>query len=483
MQILHLSAECYPAAKAGGLADVVGSLPGYLNNHGREAAVVIPGYGNDWIEDHAFETVFESNAKLGGELFEFSIERLVECELGYPFYIARIPNRFDRPGIYTDPYTGSGYWDELERFLSFQIASLEWLLSKQNRPGIIHCHDHHTALVPFMTTRCGRYRSALEMIPTVLTIHNGEYQGEYDWTKRTLLPQYNPADEGLLDWNGQLNSLAAGVKCCWKLTSVSESYMRELAKSAHPLSPLFKREREKSTGIINGIDTEVWNPETDRFLEHHYSAASAPEGKAGNKRELCDTFDLGTSRPVISFIGRLVREKGADLLPDLFKRFLESDIEVNFIVLGTGDPVLHERMHQLSRDHVGFFDAALEYNEPLAHLIYAGSDFLVMPSRVEPCGLNQMYAMRYGTLPVVRETGGLKDTVVDIQQHNGYGITFNDFTLEAAGKSIRRAINLYKNQTDMTKLVKKVMNFDFSWNASAEEYIQMYNHLETHKKD
>ncbi|MDR9418228.1 glycogen synthase [Gracilimonas sp.] len=476
MKILHLSAECYPAAKVGGLADVVGSLPKYLNQLDHQCEVVIPKYETQWLEDQDYTKIHEGSLMMAGEEVGFSILKVKDAKLGFPLYVVSIPGRFDRPGIYIDPWSGHGYWDELERFVSFQIAVMEWMKNSHEQPDVIHCHDHHTSLVPFMLSECNRYRN-MSGIPSVITVHNAEYHGEVDIDNFKLLPAFNIDNIGLLDWDGQLNSLAAGLKCAWRITTVSKSYMRELAEESNGLEILFQQERSKSQGILNGIDTEVWDPAADELIEYNFSFRNRKKGKKENKHSLCERFDLNLELPMISFIGRLVREKGADLLPDLFNRILKADIEVNFILLGTGDPQLHEIFAQMEGKHMGYFDATLEYNEQLAHQIYAGSDFILMPSRVEPCGLNQMFAMRYGTVPIVRAVGGLKDTVVDISEEDGYGITFNDFTLEAAEEAIVRAVDLFSNEKQYSEVLAKIMKLDFSWKSSAQEYEKMYKAL------
>lgn len=478
MKVFHLSAECYPVAKVGGLADVVGALPKYLRQEDVEASAVMPKYRTDWINSRTFETIHEGEAVLGGTPFSFSIETEKEGSLGFPLYVIDIPGRFDRAGVYADPKSGEGYDDEAERYISFQIAILDWIgrLGEEERPDLVHCHDHHTGLVPFMMTQCPRY-DELKMIPTVLTVHNGEYQGEYDRSKDRLLPDFDKEKGGLLNWDGRLNALAAGLKCAWQISTVSPSYLKELQQKSNGLEWLFMNEHQKSKGILNGIDTDVWDPQTDSYLDHHYSVKSFAEGKAKNKRQLCEQFDLNEDRPLISYIGRLAYEKGADLLPDLFSRFLQNKREVSFVVLGTGDPELHNKFKNMNGDHIGFFDATLDYNEGLAHRIYAGSDFLIMPSRVEPCGLNQMYAMRYGTIPIVRSTGGLKDTVVDLSKKKGTGIRFDGFRLEEGTEAVERALELYSDNKKLESVRKRIMKLDFSWNASAKEYIKMYNHL------
>ena len=477
MKIIHLSAECYPVAKVGGLADVVGALPKYLADRGGvSASVVMPKYDNEWIASHRFETVYEAKAPLGEWPFNFRIQQEADQSLGFPLYVVDIPDLFDRAGIYSDMHSGVAFGDNFERFLSFQLAVLDWVMMMEHQPQIIHCHDHHTGLLPFLLTQSYRYRD-IKHIPTVLTVHNGEYQGVFDHDKQKLLPQYNRTNWGLLDWDGQLNCLAAGLKTCWRITTVSPSYMQELSHDSHGLEWLFKNEEQKSRGIINGIDREVWNPATDAMIDYHYDDTTLSVGKAENKQSLCGMFGLDPQAPLISFIGRLAYEKGADLLPDLVQHFLESSQSVNFIVLGTGDRSLHHQFKSLNDQYKGYFKAVLDYNEPLAHQIYAGSDFMFMPSRVEPCGLNQMYAMRYGTLPIVRRVGGLKDTVIDLEESGGYGVTFDDFALLPAEEAVQRAINLFDQKQKMDNIREKIMNLDFSWNASAKEYLKLYREL------
>lgn len=476
MHIIHLSAECYPAAKAGGLGDVVGALPKYLNKLGETCEVILPKYKTKWLEDQKYEKVWESDARLGADYFDFQILKVSGDPLGFPLYTIDIPGLLDRPGVYIDPWTGRGYWDEFERFVSFQIAALEWISQRSSKPDIVHCHDHHTGLIPFMMTNCNRYQNLAD-IPTVITVHNAEYHGQYDKHRYQMLPAFDINQLGLLDWDGRLNSLASGLKCAWQITTVSQSYMDELSTNSNGLELLFAQESEKSIGIVNGIDAEVWNPATDPLLDLNFTQRGVKSGKRKNKELICKQFGINPQLPTIAFIGRLVKEKGADLLPDLISSFMHSDLEVNFVLLGTGDPGLHEIFTRMDSDHVGYFDATLEYNEKLAHEIYAGADFILMPSRVEPCGLNQMYSMRYGTVPIVRAVGGLKDTVIDISEEGGYGIQFNEFNLHEAEQAVTRAIELFHDSKKHSEIVRTITKLDFSWDKSAKDYITMYNKL------
>jgi starch synthase len=274
-----------------------------------------------------------------------------------------------------------------------------------------------------------------------------------------------------------MNALATGIKTAWMVTTVSEGYMEELKEYCHGLEVLLRQEEEKTLGIVNGIDTEVWDPNSDPLIEKNYSLRNYKSGKRENKEYLCDFFGLSTERPLFSFIGRLVREKGADLLPDLIRECHAEGIEANFIVLGTGEPYLHSVFNDLQDQFTGYFDTRLEYNEKLAHQIYAGSDFLMMPSRVEPCGLNQLYSMRYGTIPVVRKTGGLADTVKDIGEENGYGLVFENFSLVEAVEAVKRGVALYSEDRSFSSVRRYILKLDYSWKQAAQNYIEMYKHL------
>jgi starch synthase len=476
MKIIHITAECYPVAKAGGLGDVAGALPKYLNQAGHEASVILPHYHNKWLQEAETELIFEGRAPFGTSSFPFRISKLKKPELGFDLILVDIPGRFDRPGVYLDPWSGYPYWDEKERFFSFQLAALEWLKHADKKPDIIHCHDHHTALVPFMMTRCFHFES-MKTIPTVLTIHNGEYQGRYDMDSVSLLPDFDFYHMGLLDWDGRFNALAAGIKTAWRVSTVSKGYLKELQEYCHGLEILLRQESAKSTGILNGIDAEIWDPDTDPFLIKNFSLRNYKIGKSENKRYLCEQFGLKEPPPLFSFIGRLVREKGADLIPDLIRKCNEKGLEASFFVLGTGDPYLHTIFEGLEGDYTGYFDSRLEYNEELAHRIYAGSDFLLMPSRVEPCGLNQLYSMRYGTIPLVRKTGGLADTVKDIEEENGYGLVFENFNLEEAVVCVERGVELFNKKRLFNSKQRHIMKLDFSWEKAAKDYTAMYQSM------
>lgn len=471
MEIIHLSAECYPVAKAGGLGDVVGALPKYQCKAGHFAKVVMPMYHTKFIGQNEFNNEHEADFQMGSYHFHYRILKEKNNRLGFDLYLVDIPGLFDRPEIYS-------YDDDTERFIGFQIATLDWIAQWQHRPDIIHCHDHHTALVPFLLKSAYKYHH-LSSIKTILTIHNGLYQGWMSWSKSSLLPDYDNWKSGLLDWAGMINPLSSAIRCANAVTTVSWSYMHELMEKANGLEVLFRAEHNKCFGILNGIDNEVWNPATDKYLSFHYNNENVDEAKLQNKRELCAIFKLDVNKPLIVFIGRAVSEKGADLLPEAIGRALnEVRGACNFLILGSGDKRIEHNLQGLKHYFDGHYNCYIGYNEELSHKMYAGADYLMMPSRVEPCGLNQMYALRYGTIPIVRSTGGLKDTVIDIGDNGGYGLRFSHASVEDLVGSIHRAVQFYYDYHDSFLLVRqRMMAIDNSWEKSAGHYLSLYHNI------
>jgi starch synthase len=466
MEIIHLSAECYPIAKVGGLGDVVGALPKYQNKLGHVAKVVMPAYQTRFMQENEFEVVYDGWGRLGFQNFPVRIFREKTNKLGFDLFLVHIAGLMDRDRVY-------GYDDDTERFIAYQIAVLDWIAQWEHKPDVIHCHDHHTGLVPFMAAYCHQFEK-LKSVPTILTIHNAQYQGQFGWDKLHYIPPFDLWKSGQLDWRGAINPLASAIKCAWRITTVSPSYLDEISFNANGLEELFARERGKSVGILNGIDNDVWNPAVDTMLEKRYTLRTTENGKKANKEELCRVFELDPGKPLFTFIGRLVGEKGADLLPDIFYRILhEGHGEINILVLGSGDPQVEGRLAQIKYDYPGNYNAYIGYNEKLSHQIYAGADFLLMPSRVEPCGLNQMYALRYGTVPVVRRIGGLKDTVIDIGD-GGFGICHDQTSVWDVCHAIGRANELYRDKKRMKDIRKQIMQLDHSWDRAAQEYIDLY---------
>lgn len=466
MEIIHFSAECYPVAKVGGLGDVVGALPKYQNKLGHVAKVVMPAYHNKFLQQNEFEVVYDGWVRLGANNYQARIFREKTNKLGFDLFLVHIGGLLDREKVY-------GYDDDTERFMAFQIVALDWIAQWEHRPDVIHCHDHHTGLIPFMLGNCHQYRH-LSHIPSVLTIHNAQYQGQFGWDKLYYLPAFDLRNSSKLDWGNSINPLAAAIKCAWRVTTVSPSYLEEISYSANGLESLLAQERGKSAGILNGIDNEVWNPQKDTMLSKTFSLRTVDSGKKANKEALCTVFNLDKEKPLYTFIGRLVGEKGADLLPDIFYNALQqSNREINILVLGSGDPHVEHRLNELTHQFRGSYNAYIGYNEVLSHQIYAGADFLLMPSRVEPCGLNQMYALRYGTIPIVRRIGGLKDTVIDIGD-GGFGICHDQTSVWDVGHAIGRAYELFLDQKKVKDIRKYIMSLDHSWDRAAQQYIDLY---------
>ncbi|MCB0526046.1 MAG: glycogen/starch synthase [Saprospiraceae bacterium] len=487
IQVLHISAECYPAAKTGGLGDVVGSLPKYMTQAGVMAAAVIPKYALKWIHSRNWETVYHGAIRSDWRHIPFSVQQEKGNSLGFPFFVVDIPGLYDRPGIYNDP-SGYPYGDEIERYLVFQQTVLQWVISfpESDRPKVLHAHDHHSGLIPFMCKHSPDFRPLANM-PTVFTIHNGQYQGAFSWRSHAILPYYDAWARGYLDWNGAVNPMAAAVKCAWAVTTVSNSYLYELHQDSRGLEPLFRAEWAKEFGIINGIDVQVWDPETDPAIqfqlekgEKDNQAERIASFKKKNKKVLCEWFGFPEDQPLVSFIGRMVSEKGSDLLPDAYKSYIHAGGAGNFLILGTGESWTEDQFRSMSYHYRGRVNAVIDYNEALAHQIYAGSDFLIMPSRVEPCGLNQLYAMRYGTIPIVRSIGGLKDTVPDIAEPDGHGrgIRFDHFSLDDIGYAIHRAASMWGNEPGIVDVLRqRIMAVDSSWERAVQQYFNVYQHI------
>jgi len=470
MEIIHVSAECYPVAKAGGLGDVVGALPKYQTKMGHHAKVVMPMYKTKFLHKHEWLVDFKGRANLGNWWFDFTVIKEKHNILGFDLYLIDINGLLDREKIY-------GYDDDPQRFVAFQICVLNWLSHWQHKPDVVHCHDYHTGLIPFMMKHCYPY-AMLADVPTVITIHNAQYQGWMGWDKSTFLPPWDTWKGGLLEWKGVINPLASGIKCAWKVTTVSWSYLQELRQSANGLEALFEYEKGKCAGILNGIDADVWDPSLDTYITKQYDLKTFEEGKGESKKILCEQFNLDISKPLIIFIGRLVGEKAADVLPDaILSSMYAHPGQVNFLILGSGESHVEWRLSQLAHSFQGNYNVVIGYNEKLSHQMYAGADFLLMPSRVEPCGLNQMYSMKYGTVPVVRNTGGLRDTVVDMGDWQGWGIRFNHATVGDIVYSIGRAVNVFQDKTHLNWMRQHMMQIDNSWENSVQQYLNIYQSL------
>ena len=468
MKIIHISAECYPIAKVGGLADVVGALPKYQNRIGHDTTVVMPYYATAYVKKATMVVDFCYNLVIDQKTYFAEVLSVDDNSLGYPLFLVRIADLTDRKEVY-------GYEDDALRFVAFQRVALQWILNKKTLPDVVHCHDHHTGLIPFMMSRCEAF-DALKNIPTVLSIHNAQYQGQFSHEMGSILPRFRESDIGLIDWGGMINPLAAAIKCAWRVNTVSPSYMEELMQKANGLEWLLNHESAKCVGILNGIDAETWNPATDTYLHKNYTIRTRQSGRKVNKAALCEEFGLDASKPLFGFIGRLVWEKGADVLPEMIDKALQ-EYDINVIILGSGAPEVESQLADLAIKYKGRYNAYIGYKERMSHQVYAGADFLLMPSRVEPCGLNQMYSLRYGCMPIVRSTGGLKDTVIDLGEEGGFGICHKNTSVEDVVYSIGRAVTHFKDQKKFKEIQKAMMQIEHSWENSAQMYVSLYNKL------
>ncbi|GLR18771.1 glycogen synthase [Portibacter lacus] len=471
MKVLHVSTECYPAAKAGGMGDVVGSLPKYLKKHGIQADVIIPKYATKWFHDKAYETVFSGSFYQRGSYIQYAIQKVRSSGLDFDLYCADIPGKFDRDSIYLG-WDGHGFHDEIDRNIAFQRVALSWLNDESTNYDLVHCHDHMTGLIPFFMKYGYEFRS-LQQMPSFFTIHNAAYYGQMSWNNRDVLPAFEDQYAGLLDWDNTIHSLATAVKCATVVNTVSPSYMEEIINVNSSLAYLFRGEKHKCIGILNGIDNDEWDTKTDQLIKYNRKS-SWVDFKQKNKEIFAEEYGLDPNKPWFSFIGRFSEQKGVDTLAPAIQAVYEQNNNACFVILGSGDKRLE---HQISSiETPGIVKTFIMYNEAIAHQIYASCDFILMPSRFEPCGLNQMFAMRYGTIPVVRSTGGLKDTVVESAE-DGTGFTYQGSNSYELAEAMKRAQSTYEDHNNFKKLRTRCTRKNFSWDKSAEEYANQYKKL------
>lgn len=463
-----VASEAAPFAKSGGLGDVLGALPAALVEQGATVAVALPRYG--WIPLGGLVRVYENlPVWLGTRCWRTGIYTVTER--GVPFLLVDCPELYDRPGLYGDG--GADYPDNAVRFAVLARAGLE-IVRRIFRPQVVHCHDWQAALVgPYM-------RHALALDPTflglklMLTIHNLGYQGLFG---REVLPAIGLDDSlfraDALEFHGQVNFLKGGIVFADAITTVSRGYAREIQTPEHGfgLHDLLRARAAVLTGILNGADYSQWNPETDPLIAANYSAADL-SGKRICKRALLAEcgWPENDERPVIGMVTRLAAQKGLDLVeaaaPDLVRE------DLHLVVLGTGDPHYEERLRRLAAEYPEKVWVRIAYDDRLAHQIEAGADMFLMPSRYEPCGLNQIYSLKYGTVPIVRATGGLDDTIDETT-----GFKFSDYTPEALLGAVRQALAAYYDRAEWQAMMLRGMAKDYSWAASAREYVALYQRL------
>jgi len=470
LKVLHTVSEVVPFVATGGMGQVAGALSKALvkNDPELDIRVVAPLYSQ-------FRDVYEPQMKLIGEAeVSLSWRRLYcgvyELEMeGVTFYFVDNRHYFDRENIY-------GYFDDGERYAFFCKAVFSVIEVSGFIPDIIHAHDWQTALVPiYLKTR---FAGTYEGVKTVFTIHNMEYQGKYPHFILNDVFDLMDEDTGIVEYDWCLNLMKGAIVCADKITTVSPSYAKEITSGGgFGLDSIIKENEYKLIGIINGIDTETYNPAKDPLLKKNYTADTL-EDKAANKRVLQTLFKLPRAprKMLICIISRLVPHKGIDLVTYLLDDLINMDIQ--FLLLGTGEHDYELFFEEKAVRHPDKVAVSIAFNPEIAGKIYAGADVVLMPSRSEPCGLTQMIACRYGTIPIVRKTGGLGDTIQDCRSGEGTGFVFEDFTADALLETISQALDLYNyHENDWKNLMREAMKRDYSWDLSARAYSDLYKEL------
>ena len=478
MPVLHVAAECAPFAKVGGRADVVGALPGALAEEGVEAAVVMPFYGGPDGRMAArlgeIASVHTGVIWMDGEWFPFEVFR--SGVMGaVALYLVHEPEHFGDDGVYFRASDNTWFARGEVRYLAFQLMVLDWLRSEHtplDGDDVLHLHDHHTGLIPVLL-RHDPANADIADLGTVFTVHSADHHGEIPWLRWDALGVAVP-DRASLDHLGVVNSLKAGVEHADRVTTVSPTYAHELAASpepSHGLDYAFQRAADRLSGIVNGIDRTVWDPATDPHLPHGFSVDDLA-GKAATKAAVCQALGLDADRPLVAFVGRLTPEKGAAILaPGLLQILQQTDAAL--AVLGSGYAEHENALRRVEQFATpGRMSLTLAFDETLAHRLYGAADVFAMPSKQEPCGLGQLYAMRYGAVPVVHAVGGLRDTVVPWDGAEGTGLRYEDFSAEAFAQSVAQALAL--SEVDRAALRDNGMRADHSWSASAREYAELY---------
>ncbi len=474
--ILFVTSEVYPLIKTGGLADVAGSLPAALKAQRQDVRIIMPAYRGAMrkaeklgFASFRMEGVPETVRLLEGRLPGTSVRLL----------LVDSPAHFDRPGgPYMDP-DGHDWADNAERFALFARAVTAVALNKAEldwQPDIVHCNDWQSGLVPALLAPYPKRLSS------VFTVHNLAYHGFFEAAKfqSLKLPSYLWGVDGL-EFHGGLSFIKGGLVFADMISTVSPTYAEEIRTPhfGHGLDGLLNHRAERLTGILNGVDYKQWNPAKDPHLKHHYDIHHLA-GKARNKQQLQTQFGLPqrTSPPLLGLVGRLVEQKGIDLVLSIIPQLVRHDVQL--VILGSGDKRFQAELQQAAKLHPGHIAVHIGFSETLAHRIEGGADMFLMPSRFEPCGLNQIYSLRYGTVPIVRRTGGLADTVVDahdetIAQKRATGFVFDHAAHDDLWRATQRAISVFRGQPKIwQQLIATGMRQDFSWKQSAKHYLELY---------
>ena len=475
MNILFASSEFFPYSKTGGLADVAGSLPLALHGLGMRPVAFVPYYKETRKKGFPVE---ETGKRVSIRMGKFDVQATIlkSKDAPFPVYFINQPSYFNRDFLYGEKE--ADYADNAERYIFFCKAVLEASIALGLSPRVAHCHDWQAGLIPAYLRTHYKNHPLLKDTASVLTIHNLAYQGNFDphLYPLTGLEGSLFGPEGL-EFYGQFSFLKAGLLFSDLLTTVSRSYRDEILEKENGcgMEGVLRKRADSLEGIINAIDCRKWDPAADPHVAAPFSPQDL-QGKAACRRDLLKRFGMtsGPETPLVAMVTRLTHQKGIDLLIRSMDSLMERDL--NFFLLGTGDPAMEEFFEELPLKYPGRAGVCLEFTEDLAHKIYAGADLFLMPSRFEPCGISQLMAMRYGTVPVVRSVGGLRDTVppFDPRKDQGFGFCFDGFTGEEMLAAVDSALAEFSKKTSWKKLVKRIMMEDHSWETAAKKYRDLY---------
>ena len=482
MNILLATSEVVPFSKTGGLADVSGALPRVLAEQGTNVSVITPAYGCVKQSGHSLSpTGIELEIPIGNRIVKGRILQGTLPETDVPVYFVEQDEYFDRPQLYQE--AGEDYRDNCERFVFFCRAVLEAVRLLDLNIDVIHCNDWQTGLIPAYLKIEYRGIPKYEGIATVFTIHNLAYQGRFwHWDMLITGIDWKYFNWHQMEFYGDLNLMKTGIVFADWITTVSPTYAHEIqtGELGCGLEGALSHRSNELTGILNGVDYAAWDPAHDSHLVANYNADTWQQGKTDSKLALQAEVGLPAQKetPLVGFIGRLASQKGLDLIRTVIEERVAHE-QVQYVILGSGQPDYEAFLRDMAAQHPDKVAVRLEFSNPLAHRIEAGSDIFLMPSRYEPCGLNQMYSLKYGSVPVVRHTGGLADTIIDctdatLANRTANGFSFHEYHSEALHQALGRALEAYRHRETWGQLVETGMRQDWSWTQSARKYGELY---------